>query len=183
MTPAAFRESVRKALGADRRSPLWHSFSEMLQYCPGQYDGPEGFRRLDRMLKKLQNTHGAGRNQVFYLATPPESAAPIAEQIAGLRRRAIWGGDGWSRLVVEKPFGHNLASARALDKTLAASFREDQIYRIDHYLGKDTVQNILVFRFANGIFEPVWNRRYVDHVQIAVAESLGVEGRGAYYEG
>jgi glucose-6-phosphate 1-dehydrogenase len=119
---------------------------------------------------------------LFYLATPPEFFAPIVAEL-GAAGLVTEGDGGWRRVVVEKPFGHDLASAQALNGALDGVLRESQIYRIDHYLGKETVQNILVFRFANGIFEPVWNRRYIDHVQITVAEQLGVEGRGRYYDG
>jgi glucose-6-phosphate 1-dehydrogenase len=179
MSDDAFREAMRKAVGAPAGSPTWESFAADLRYMQGQYDDPASYRRLAEMLDETDRARGAGRNRVFYLATPPSAAGDIVEQLSA---SGLAQGPGWSRIVVEKPFGRDVESARALDRTLAAGFRENQIYRIDHYLGKDTVQNILVFRFANGILEPIWDRRYVDHVQISVAETLGVEERGAYYE-
>ena len=125
-------------------------------------------------------------NALFYLAVPPALFGQIAKGLggAGLAQGTVPGSSepAWRRIIVEKPFGHDVASARALNQELASAFGEPQIYRIDHYLGKETVQNLMVFRFANGIFEPVWNRRYIDHVQITVAETVGVEGRGGYYE-
>jgi glucose-6-phosphate 1-dehydrogenase len=132
------------------------------------------------MLNKLDHERGTGGNRIYYLSTPPSQYPDIIQNLgaAGLNRSR----KGWTRIIIEKPFGRDLASARELNRQVAKVFREEQVYRIDHYLGKETVQNILVFRFANGIFEPVWNRRYVDHVQITVAENVGLEGRGAYYE-
>ena len=138
------------------------------------------YRALAERIEQIESATGTRGNVLFYLATQPSAYPGIVEQLgaAGLARRA----SGWSRVVIEKPFGHDSASARALNDTVLGAFSESQVYRIDHYLGKDTVRNLLVFRFGNGIFEPVWNRRYVDHVQITVAEDLGVEGRGAFYE-
>src|SRR5579875_1707341 len=128
----------------------------------------------------LDHERGTGGNRIFYLSTPPSQYPEIIQNLgaAGLNKSR----KGWTRIIIEKPFGHDLVSARELNRQVAKVFREEQVYRIDHYLGKETVQNILVFRLANGIFEPVWNRRYVDHVQITVAENIGLEGRGAYYE-
>src|SRR5213076_667216 len=121
-----------------------------------------------------------GGNRIFYLATAPSDYVDIIRNLgsAGMARE----GSGWVRVIIEKPFGRDLESARTLNREVSAVFREDQVYRIDHYLGKETVQNLLVFRFANGIFEPIWNRQYIDHVQITNAEAIGVEGRGGYYE-
>ncbi|HMQ34553.1 MAG TPA: glucose-6-phosphate dehydrogenase, partial [Chloroflexaceae bacterium] len=136
---------------------------------------------LAERLAAIDEGRGTGGNRVFYLATPPESYPEIIGQLGahGLTRSP---GGGWTRIIVEKPFGRDLASARALNQQLLAVFDESQVYRIDHYLGKETVQNLLVFRFTNGIFEPLWDRRSVDHVQITVAESIGVEDRGGYYD-
>ena len=130
-------------------------------------------------LGEIENARHTGGNVLFYLSTQPSQYATIAQ---GLGAAGLGKGNGWRRLIVEKPFGHNLASARELSDRLHEVFRESEVYRIDHYLGKETVQNILAFRFGNGIFEPLWNRRYVNHVQITAAESIGVEGRGAYYQ-
>jgi glucose-6-phosphate 1-dehydrogenase len=140
----------------------------------------EGYEKLNDLLNRLDQERGTGGNRLFYLSTPPSQYAEIIQHLgaAGLNRNR----KGWTRIIIEKPFGHDLATARELNRQVGKVFREEQIYRIDHYLGKETVQNILVFRLANGIFEPVWNRRYVDHVQITVAENLGLEGRGGYYE-
>ncbi len=162
------------------------------RYVQGQFDDPEGYRRLAATLDGLDRDGGTRGNRMFYLATPPTQFPVIVEQLgkAGLARRGAFDAahalgepvPGWTRLVIEKPFGRDLASAEALNGIIGAVFDERQVCRIDHYLAKETVQNLLVLRFANGIFEPVWNRRYIDHVQITAAETLGVEHRGPYYE-
>ena len=186
MTDDQFRAMMKDAVAKFSREPLqediWETFSHGLHYVSASFDDIDGYRRLAERLLKQDPSHGAAGNRLFYLATPPTAYATIAQRLgeAGLARGGADG--GWARLVVEKPFGRDLSSARDLNQSLGRVFRERQIYRIDHYLGKETVQNILVFRFANGIFEPIWNRRYVDNVQVSVAETVGVEGRGAYYE-
>jgi len=162
------------------------------RYVRGQFDEPEGFQRLVATLDELDREGGTGGNRMFYLATPPSQFPVIVERLgkAGLARRGAFDAAhalgepvaGWTRLVVEKPFGRDLASARELNAIIGGVFDERQVCRIDHYLAKETVQNLLVLRFANGIFEPVWNRRYVDHVQITASETLGVAHRGPYYE-
>jgi glucose-6-phosphate 1-dehydrogenase len=161
--------------------PLWESFAEGVSYVRSAFDDPQGYRVLAERLDELDEQRGASGNRLFYLSTPPENYATIIQQLgaAGLAKSPS---GGWVRIIIEKPFGRDLASARALNVEVHNVFDESQVYRIDHYLGKETVQNILVFRFANGIFEPLWDRRYVDHVQITVAETVGVEGRGGYYE-
>ena len=165
------RASVEEFLGKSEVDPdVWASFARGLSYIAGDINDPKPYQRLKQSLRG---------NVLFYLATQPSQYEPIAE---GLGKAGLAKDDGWRRLVVEKPFGHNLASARELSNRLHHFFDESEIYRIDHYLGKETVQNILAFRFGNGIFEPLWNRRYVNHVQITGAESIGVEGRGAYYQ-
>jgi glucose-6-phosphate 1-dehydrogenase len=155
-------------------------FTARVHYVKGDFEDPGTYQALSAALAHAAQQHGTSGNAVFYLATPPGEFSPIVRGLAGagLTREDA----GWRRVVIEKPFGHDLESARALNRELSAVLHESQIYRIDHYLGKETVQNLMVFRFANGMFEPIWNRRYVDHVQITVAEELGVEGRGAYYE-
>ena len=181
---AAYREEIRASV--DRFTPCappaeaWADFVDRLYFVRGEFGDEGAFRGLGARLAEVASRHRTGGNVLFYLATPSSAFAPIVRQLgaAGLARRE----EGWRRVVVEKPFGRDLESARALDAELHRVLREDQIFRIDHYLGKETVQNILAFRFANGVFEPIWNRRYVDHVQITVAESLGVEGRGPTYE-
>ncbi|HEY6106606.1 MAG TPA: glucose-6-phosphate dehydrogenase, partial [Anaeromyxobacteraceae bacterium] len=183
MDDAAFREELRQALGTFSSRPQgdWDAFAPRVHAVSGDLGNVETYRRLAGRLEELHAMHGAGGNALFYLATPPEAFAEIACHLgaAGLLREEA---GRWRRVVVEKPFGRDTDSARALNREILSVAREDQIFRIDHYLGKETVQNLLVFRFANGIFEPVWNRRYVDHVQITVAEELGVEGRGGYYD-
>jgi glucose-6-phosphate 1-dehydrogenase len=150
-------------------------------YMPGNVQDPETYERLRAALEKTDAQHGTAGCYLFYLATGPEFFASIIEQLgsSGLSRES---NERWRRVIIEKPFGRDLESARALNQSIRQVLAERQIYRIDHYLGKETVQNILVFRFANGIFEPIWNRRYVDHVQITAAETVGVEGRGDYYD-
>jgi glucose-6-phosphate 1-dehydrogenase len=162
-----------------------------VHYVQGEFGDPEGYKRLRDTLAELDRTKRTGGNRIFYLATPPSLFPVIIEQLgaAGLNEGGVAGtpdehgeNRGWVRVVIEKPFGRDLESALALNAAVRAVFDEHQVYRIDHYLAKETVQNILVFRFANGIFEPIWNRRYIDHVQITAAETIGVEHRGAYYE-
>jgi len=168
----------------------WDELRPRLHAVSGDLEDPATWRELSDRLAILDAQYGTQGNVLFYLATPPEAFAPIVGRLgeAGLAHgadgEAPGGGGprGWRRVVVEKPFGRDLDSALALNRELTKVLREEQLFRIDHYLGKETVQNLLVFRFANGIFEPVWNRRYVDHVQISVGESLGVEGRGGYYD-
>jgi glucose-6-phosphate 1-dehydrogenase len=179
-----FRERMRAAVSQHLEDgPLdpdvWAAFAQGLFYVAGDVEDAALYSRLAGRLAEVEAARRTGGNLLFYLATQPSHYEPAAEGLgaAGLAR-----GSGWRRLVVEKPFGHDLASARRLDRRLEQVFPEAEIYRIDHYLGKETVQNILAFRFGNGIFEPLWNRRYVNHVQITAAESIGVEGRGAYYQ-
>lgn len=161
----------------------WAAFAQNLFYQMGQYTERASFEALAERIRQLQRERNIP-NILFYLATPPDVFAPITELLhaMGLAGRQTDGQPGWTRLIVEKPFGRDLKSAEALNEHLLRCFHEDQLYRIDHYLGKETVQNILVFRFGNGIFEPIWNRNYIDHVQITVAESLGVGERGGYYD-
>jgi glucose-6-phosphate 1-dehydrogenase len=183
---AFFRQTLRDGIDANSRSgpaepALWSSFAEGLSYHRGSFDDPAAYTTLAAHLDHIDAERGTGGNRVFYLATPPESYHAIIRNLgeAGLGRSPS---GGWTRIIVEKPFGRDLESARELNRELLTVFDEHQVYRIDHYLGKETVQNLLVFRFANGIFEPLWNRRHVDHVQITVAESIGVEDRGGYYD-
>ncbi|HUK19044.1 MAG TPA: glucose-6-phosphate dehydrogenase [Bryobacteraceae bacterium] len=158
---------------------VWRAFAASLHYVAGDIGDAALYQRLAQKVAEIESEHQTGGNVLFYLSTQPSQYAPIA---AGLGKAGLNRGNGWRRLVVEKPFGHNLASARELSDRLHEVFQESSVYRIDHYLGKETVQNILAFRFGNGIFEPLWNRRYIEHVQITAAESIGVEGRGAYYQ-
>jgi glucose-6-phosphate 1-dehydrogenase len=183
---AFFRNTLLEGINDNSRSgeaeaQLWESFAEGIFYHRSSFDEPAGYTSLAKRLDEIDQQRGTGGNRVFYLATPPESYAAIVRQIgeSGLNRSP---NGGWTRIIIEKPFGRDLESAKALNQELLAVFDEQQIYRIDHYLGKETVQNILVFRFANGIFEPLWNRNFIDHVQITVAESIGVEDRGGYYD-
>lgn len=160
----------------------WNAFVRNVYYHRSTLDDPEGYRTLKVRLGELDAIHGTQGNRLFYLATPPDSFGLIASQLAacGLNQPSVDG--ACVRIVIEKPFGFDLASARELNARLRKYFTEEQIYRIDHYLGKETVQNILVLRFANRLFELLWNHLYVDHVQITVAETLGMEGRGAYFD-
>lgn len=183
---STFRQVLLEAVNANSRAgpveeALWASFAEGIFYHRASFDDPAGYARLAERLAAIDAARDTGGNRVFYLATPPEAYAEIVAQLGahGLNRSP---GSGWTRIIIEKPFGRDLESARDLNRRVLAVFDERQVYRIDHYLGKETVQNLLVFRFANGIFEPIWNRRYVDHAQITVAESLGVEDRGGYYD-
>jgi len=186
MSDHEYRAKLREALTEfGDKDPVdeaaWNSFAEGIFYVAGEFKGAETYSRVKSRLKEIDSQRKTQGNRIFYLATAPEFFGLIADQLAqaDLTRPE---GRAWTRIIVEKPFGHDLESARLLNTQLASVFEENQIYRIDHYLGKETVQNLLVFRFANSIFEPLWNYQYIDHVQITNAEAIGVEGRGAYYE-
>jgi len=158
---------------------VWKAFAAGLYYVAGDIDDAAFYEKLAAKLKQVDGERATGGNALFYLSTQPSQYGRAAQGIGGAGMNQ---GSGWRRLVVEKPFGRNLETARALSGELHQVFQESEVYRIDHYLGKETVQNILAFRFGNGIFEPLWSRNHVDHVQITAAESIGVEGRGAYYQ-
>ncbi len=181
-TDDEFRERMKDAVqqfGRDEfREDVWQWLAGGMRYVSSEEDEPDqSFDRVAAVLNELDEKRGTAGNRVYYLAVPPAAFEPIVEGI-GTRRST----EGWTRLIVEKPFGHDLDSAHELNALLHRHFDETEIYRIDHYLGKETVQNMLALRFANGIFEPIWNRQFIDHVQITVAESMGIEGRAAYYE-
>ncbi len=158
---------------------LWKSFAQGVFYQAGDVADTGSYKDLAKCLEEVEGSRKTEDNVLYYLSTQPSQYAEIAEGLAGA---GLNKGKGWRRIVIEKPFGHDLKSAGELNDRLQKCFQESEIYRIDHYLGKETVQNIMAFRFGNGIFEPLWNRTYIDNVQITAAESIGVEGRGAYYQ-
>ncbi len=177
---AEFREAMNRfSRSGYAQALVWDSFAEGIFYHQTRFDDTKGYERLKERLEEIDRARGTQGNRLIYLATPPELYETI---VANLGAADLCQSEGWTRIIVEKPFGHDRASAEALDEKLHKVFREAQIYRIDHYLGKETVQNVYVLRFANGIFEPIWNRDYIDHVQITVAEAIGIEGRGEYYD-
>ena len=187
MTDESFRTTIGEAAKTiSEVGPIdpakWNAFSSNLYYSAGEYGNPDSYTQLAKRLLEIDKEKNLGGNRLFYLSTPPEVYPDIVEQLgrAGLARPA--NSNSWVRIIIEKPFGRDLASAKELNKIVLNVFEEKQVYRIDHYLGKDTVQNLLVLRFGNGIFEPLWNRNYVDHVQITASETLGVERRGGFYE-
>jgi glucose-6-phosphate 1-dehydrogenase len=159
---------------------MWGEFVERLHYTSGNFSEPAAYENLARIVSGLESDHHTQGNIIFYMAVPPSIFGMISQHIdaAGFKERE----KGWIRLIVEKPFGHDLASAIELNRQMLSLWKEEQIYRIDHYLGKETVQNLLAFRFSNGMFEPLWNKAHIDHIQFSVSETVGVEGRGKYYE-
>ena len=192
-TDEAFQEHLLEGINKYSRNrpakpAIWESFARGIEYHRGDLDDPAAYLELAKRLDRIDRDRGTAGNRLFYLAVPPSLYPEIVSQLdkAGL---AASGADrrtgakrGWTRVIVEKPFGYDLESARTLNRVIADVFDENQVYRIDHYLGKETVQNLAVFRFGNGLFEPIWNRRYIDSVQITVAETVGVEGRGDFYD-
>jgi glucose-6-phosphate 1-dehydrogenase len=190
-TDESFRAEMERAVAEfSRRKPIdaavWKDFARGLTYVRGAANEPATYEGLRAQLERFDAERGTRGNRLFYLAVPPAEFGPIVEGLRASRLVAPTGqevaGGPWTRVVFEKPFGHDLASARKLNDSVASAFDESQVFRIDHYLGKETVQNLLVFRFANSLFEPIWGRGHVDHVQITVAEDIGVEGRGRFYE-
>jgi glucose-6-phosphate 1-dehydrogenase len=183
MSDDEFRERMHEAVSkyledSPFDAELWKSFAQGLFYMAGDVEDSAMYQRLAARLTEVEKGRQTSGNTLYYLSTQPSQYAVIAEGIGALAPKE----GSWRRIIIEKPFGHDLESARELNRRLQKVFDESEIYRIDHYLGKETVQNILAFRFGNGIFEPLWNRRYIEHVQITAAESIGVEGRGAYYQ-
>jgi glucose-6-phosphate 1-dehydrogenase len=172
------KETVQKYARDEFVEDVWNELAENMHYVATDFADEGGEDKLEALVERVDEERELGTNRVYYLAVPPVVFPTIVEAIGkrkGHRR-------GWTRLIVEKPFGHDLASARKLNGLLTTHYDENEVFRIDHYLGKETVQNMLALRFANGIFEPIWNRQFVDHVQITVAESIGIEGRADYYE-
>ena len=189
MDDDAFREAMRSAVQESKEAntfdpKIWDKFARGLYYITADFIAADGYKNLAGRLEEIEKAQGRAGNRLFYLATPPSFMADIVARLGSHRLVTHSSGPGecWTRCVIEKPFGHDLQSAIDLNASIHKVLKEEQIYRIDHYLGKETVQNILAFRFANSIIEPIWNRRYVDHVQITAAETLGVEHRGGYYE-
>jgi glucose-6-phosphate 1-dehydrogenase len=187
MTDEQFRTEMRTWVMNSKeatvfRPAVWDQFAENLHYITGDFEKPDGYNELKERLNELDEQHDCCGNRLFYCATPPSFYGIIAKNLGKYGLTEKREGNNWTRIIIEKPFGTNLQTARELNETVHRVFHEEQVYRIDHYLGKETVQNIMAFRFANSIIEPIWNRRYIDHVQITAAETLGVEHRGGYYE-
>ena len=174
-------EATRKYYRQNVRDDIWKTFAQSIFYHQSDFSDEAGFKSLAERLNKIDSERGTRGNRLFYLAVAPDQFEPILQHLKATGLSQAQEGS-WVRVIVEKPFGTDLDSARELNKVVRKSFSEDQTYRIDHFLGKETAQNILVLRFANAIFEPLWNSRYIDHIQITAAETLGVEGRGGYYE-
>ena len=190
-TDESFRAEMKEAVSSfSRRKPIdaavWGDFERGITYVRGAASESSTYAALRAHLEKLDGERGTRQNRLFYLAVPRLEFGPIVEGLRAAQLVAAPGqersGGAWTRVVFEKPFGHDLKSAKELNGAVANAFDESQVFRIDHYLGKETVQNLLVFRFANSLFEPVWGREHVDHVQITVAEDIGLEGRGRFYE-
>lgn len=185
-TDDEFRQEVEASIKKFSRRPFdaaeFQLFADETHYITANFDDRDAYKRLKHLLETMSDRQKIPANYLFYMATPPSFYPVIAGHLGEVGLNQDADENSWARVIVEKPFGRDLASAEDLNTNLHQVFEERQIFRIDHYLGKETVQNILVFRFANGIFEPLWNRQYIDHVQITVAESLGVEGRGTYYD-
>ncbi len=186
MAEDAFRANMREAVGEfSRRKPIdeavWADFASRLHYVSGRFEEASSFARLKEKLETLDRSNGTAGNRIYYLAIPPSAFRTVNDNLASAGMVAEEG-KRYARLIIEKPFGHDLASAESLNRDLHRVFAEQQIFRIDHYLGKETVQNLVALRFGNTIFEPLWNRNHVDHVQVTVAEDIGVEGRGKFYE-
>jgi glucose-6-phosphate 1-dehydrogenase len=174
---ARMREAVARFSRDELHDDVWNKLASSMRYVPTDFAHPDAEASIVDVLNELDEELGTRGNRIYYLAVPPQAFTEIVEDLG--RRR---GDEGWVRLVIEKPFGHDRASARELNEQIWRWFDESEVFRIDHYLGKETVQNLLALRFANGIFEPIWNRQFVDHVQITVAESIGIEGRAEFYE-
>ena len=179
------KDGILSGGGVESDDAKLDPFVKRIQYHAMNFDDAAGYDSLKQVLADMDTKFGTKGNRLFYLATAPEYFSDIIKYLGDhcmAKPRDCGDGDNWVRIIIEKPFGHDLESAKALNNEVNKVFDEDQIFRIDHYLGKETVQNILVFRFANGIFENVWNRNYIDHVEITAAESIGIEGRGPFYE-
>jgi glucose-6-phosphate 1-dehydrogenase len=194
MSDEEFRADCKQGVAKFARSKsveesVWKKLEGRLYYVQADYASAEDHVRVAETLKRLDQKHQTGGNRLFYLATPPGQFEPIIERLGEIRQesaasRPYYGEEqeSWHRIIIEKPFGRDLASAQALNRLLHRYFKEEEVFRIDHYLGKETVQNLMVMRFANAIFEPIWNYKYIDHVQITVGETLGVGERGGYYD-
>jgi len=184
-----FTEVVLAAVEAGARTPFndesWQVLAAGLRFVSGSFDDDAGFDRLAAELARVDHERGTDGNHAFYLSIPPAAFGDVCQQLqrSGLTAAGPYSTHSWRRVIIEKPFGHDLTSARALNDIVESVFPAESVFRIDHYLGKETVQNILALRFANGMFEPIWNANYVDHVQITMAEDIGISGRAGYYDG
>jgi glucose-6-phosphate 1-dehydrogenase len=184
MTDQQYRQECREAVQKFARTKpvdlaVWNKIEQNIVYCQGDYGSHDDHRRLEETLRKFDKEKGTAGNRVFYLSTPPTTFEPILEGLGKLQQERK---GGWVRIIIEKPFGRDLASAKSLNALLHKNFSEDQVFRIDHYLGKETVQNLMVMRFGNAIFEPLWNYKYIDHVQITVGETVVIGKRAGYYD-